>query len=200
VIEIGANIGVYSVFLDALIKSRPEARLKRVIAFEPALEPFGRLMDNLRANKTRFIVPFRAAVANTTAFRSFFEPEGHLTNGSLVAQFASIFAPTQETTVVAIGARELDYFFKNSSRVLVKIDVEGYEPELMAGFKDIVLRYTPDFLIEVLPGTPEALEGFNHLRAYERVLLTPNGPMHRSRLEVDEQNRDWLLQWPASFT
>ena len=70
----------------------------------------------------------------------------------------------------------------------------------MAGFKDIVLRYTPDFLIEVLPGTPEALEGFGHLRAYERFLLTPNGPMHRSRLEVDEQNRDWLLQWPVSFS
>jgi FkbM family methyltransferase len=200
VIEIGANIGVYSVFLDALIRSRPDARLKRVIAFEPALEPFGRLMDNLRANKTRFVVPFRAAVANATAFRSFFEPEGHLTKGSLVAQFASIFAPTQEIIVVAIGAHELDYFFQNSSRVLVKIDVEGYEPDLMAGFKDIVQRYRPDFLIEVLPGTPEALEEFDHLRAYERFLLTTNGPMHRSRLEVDEQNRDWLLQWPVSFS
>ena len=74
VIVIGANVGVYSVFLDALIKSRPEARLKRVIAFEPALEPFGRLVDNLRVNETRFVLPFRAAVANVTAFRSFSNP------------------------------------------------------------------------------------------------------------------------------
>jgi FkbM family methyltransferase len=200
VIEIGANIGVYSVFLDALIKSRPDARLKRVIAFEPALEPFGRLLDNLRVNESRFVVPFRAAVANATAFRSFFEPKDHLTNGSLVAQFAGIFSPmVRETTVIAVGAGELNYFFQTPTRVLVKVDVEGYEPDLMAAFKDIVLRYRPDFLIEVLAGTPEAIEGLDYLHTYERFLLTPEGPVRRSRLEVDQCNRDWLLQWPASL-
>ena len=43
--------------------------------------------------RRRFVPPFRAAIANTTAFRSFFEPKDHLTNGSLVAQFASISRP-----------------------------------------------------------------------------------------------------------
>jgi hypothetical protein len=57
VIEIGANIGAYSLFLDALIKSRPDSRLKRVIAFEPALGPFGRLLDNLKVNETHFVLP-----------------------------------------------------------------------------------------------------------------------------------------------
>jgi FkbM family methyltransferase len=200
VIEIGANIGVYSVFLDALIKSRPDARLKRVIAFEPALEPFGRLLDNLRVNETRFVLPFRAAVANATAFRSFFEPKDHLTNGSLVAQFANIFSPmVRETTVIAIGASELDYFFQTPTRILVKVDVEGYEPDLMAAFEDIVLRYRPDFLIEILTGTPEALEGLDYLHDYERFLLTSEGPVRRSRVEVDQCHRDWLLQWPASL-
>ena len=107
--------------------SRPDSRLKRVIAFEPALGPFGRLLDNLKVNETHFVLPFRAAIANTTAFRSFFEPKDHLTNGSLVAQFASILV--LETTVCAIGAGELDYFFRTSERVLVKVDVEGYEPD-----------------------------------------------------------------------
>jgi FkbM family methyltransferase len=201
VIEIGANIGVYSVFLDALIKARPDARLKRVIAFEPALEPFGRLLDNLRVNEARFVVPFRAAVANATAFRSFFEPKDHLTNGSLVAQFACIFSPiVRETTVIAIGVGELDYFFQKPTRVLVKVDVEGYEADLMAAFRDIVLRYRPDFLIEVLTGTPEALEGLDYLRTYERFLLTPKGAVRRSVLEVDQRHRDWLLQWPASLS
>jgi FkbM family methyltransferase len=197
VIEIGANIGVYSVFLDALIKSQPEVRLKRVIAFEPALEPFGRLLDNLRVNRTGFVMPFRAAIADATAFHSFFEPKGHLTNGSLVAQFAGIFAPTQETTVIAIGAHELEHFFQTTTRVLVKIDVESYEPDLMAAFKGIALRYRPDFLIEVLPQTPAALEALDYLRTYERFLLTPQGTVRRSRLEADERYRDWLLQSPA---
>jgi hypothetical protein len=83
------------------------------------------------------------------------------------------------------------------ANVLVKVDVEGYEPDLTASLKDIVLRYWPDFLIEVLTGTPEALEGFEYLRTYERFLLTPEGPVRRPRLEADERHRDRLLQWPA---
>ena len=155
-----------------------------------------RVRSPLRTRR-RFVLPFRAAIANTTAFRSFFEPKDHLTNGSLVAQFASIFSPeVLETTVCAIGAGEFDYFFRTSERVLV--NVEGYEPDLMAAFKDIALRYRPDFLIEVLTGTAEALERLDYLHAYERFLLTPQGPVRRPRLEVDQHHRDWLLRLPAS--
>ena len=79
-----------------------------------------------------------------------------------------------------------------------QIDVEGYEPDLMAAFKDIALRYRPDFLIEVLPRTPEALEALDYLSNYERFLLTSKGSVRRSKLEVDQRYRDWLLQWPAA--
>ena len=51
-----------------------------------------RVRSSFRTRR-RFVLPFRAAIANTTAFRSFFEPKDHLTNGSLVAQFASISRP-----------------------------------------------------------------------------------------------------------
>jgi hypothetical protein len=36
VVEIGANVGIYSFFFDALIKSAPEGRLHQVYAFEPS--------------------------------------------------------------------------------------------------------------------------------------------------------------------
>ena len=39
----------------------------------------------------------------------------------------------------------------------------------MAAFKDIALRYRPDFLIEVLTGTAEALERLDYLHAYETL-------------------------------
>jgi hypothetical protein len=96
----------------------------------------------------------------------------------------------------AAGTGDLDYFFQTPERVLVKVGVEGYEPDLMTAFKDIVLCYRPDFLIGGLTGTPESLEELDYLHAYDRFLLTPGGPMRRSRLEVDKRNRDWLLQWP----
>jgi hypothetical protein len=47
---------------------------------------------------------------------------------------------------------------------VVIVDVEGYEPDLLAAFRDIIVRYRPDFLIEVLTGAPEALEGLDYLR------------------------------------
>ena len=81
-IEIGANVGVYSVFFDALIKANPDSRLKTVIAFEPALEPYTRLLENLKANRAAFVLPFRAAMADATGFRTFYEPEDNLTNSS----------------------------------------------------------------------------------------------------------------------
>ena len=195
VIEIGANVGVYSIFLDALINANPNARLKRVISFEPALEPFRRLMDNLRANQTRFVTPFRAAIADVTGMHTLFEPTGHLTNGSLDARFAGLFsANVDETTIIALHARELRRWFESNAKVLVKIDVEGYEPNLMRAFGSIIEVFRPDFLIEIIEGTPEAINNLVWLNDYERYLITPSGLSWRDRLFADDHNRDWLLK------
>ena len=196
VIEIGANVGVYSVFLDTLIKARlPGTRLKQVVSFEPALEPFRRLIENLRANHARFVIPFQVAISDRTEFRSFFQPPGHLTNGSLIEGFAKNFSDTiEKTIVVSLGVRELEYFFCSHARVLVKLDSEGHEPIVAAAFKDIVLRYRPDFLIEVLAGTAELLEKVDFLATYQRYLIGPNGLQSRAKLAADSHNRDWLLR------
>jgi hypothetical protein len=45
---------------------------------------------------------------------------------------------------------------------------------------------------DLLP--PEVIEGLDYLQTYERFLLTAEGPVCRSRLEVDQCHRDW----PAS--
>ena len=82
IIEIGANVGVFTVFFDAL--ARRGSRLRRVIAFEPSREAYGRLLSNLRANGTTMVVPFNAAVGVSSGFQMFYEPEGHLTNGSFL--------------------------------------------------------------------------------------------------------------------
>jgi FkbM family methyltransferase len=197
VIEIGANVGVYSVFFDALIKASPHSRLRTVIAFEPALEPHTRLLENLKANRAAFVLPFRAAIADAAGFRTFYEPKDHLTNGSFDEKFSGIFSDTvTETVVLAISPRELEGFFSPGGKVLVKIDVEGYEPALIMAFKEIVCRYQPDLLIEVLQGTPEALEQLDFLGGYGRYLIGPDGLQKHPKLRADE-HRDWLLRAPG---
>jgi FkbM family methyltransferase len=156
---------VYSVFLDSLIKKTPDGRLTKVISFEPAYEPFRRLLQNISVNKADLVTPFRAAIGETSGFKTFFEPRGHLTNGSFNHGFARIFSEdVEETVVMACPADDLHGFFSDSERVLIKIDVEGYEPTLVAAMNGVITRYRPDLLIEVLPRTDEALNNYEFLR------------------------------------
>jgi FkbM family methyltransferase len=195
VIEIGANVGVYSVFFDALIKARPSCRLQTVASFEPSLEAFQRLLANLQVNDATLVLPFRAAVADTSGFRHFFEPRGHLTNGSFIEEFAGIFSDDVEKRVVAVhGATDLEFFFRAYPKLLVKVDVEGYEPELLKALQDIITRYRPDVIIEVLEGMPAGIEMLPWIATYERYLIAPTGLQLHSELTADARCRDWLLR------
>jgi FkbM family methyltransferase len=195
VIEIGANVGVYSIFFDALIKTRPGCRLRTIASFEPSLEAFQRLLANLQVNDATLVLPFRAAVADMSGFRYFFEPRGHLTNGSFIENFAGIFSDVVEKRVVAVhAAADLEFFFRAHSKVLVKVDVEGYEPELLRALQDIITRYRPDLIIEVLEGTPAGVEVLPWIEAYQRYLIAPTGLQLHSELTADQQCRDWLLR------
>lgn len=188
VIEIGANVGIYSIFFNALCG----LRLKDVIAFEPSLEAFRRLLANLAANKAQHVMPYLAAVAETAGFFEFHEPTGHLTNGSFLRDFACVFSDqVKATTVAAVGPTEIEHFFKG--KVLLKIDVEGFEPQLLAALGDLIIRHKPDLLIEILPGTPEGLDGQGWLENYDLHLILDSGLQKRDKLSADVDYRDWML-------
>jgi len=66
----------------------------------------------------------------------------------------------------------------------------------MSAFKEIVRRYQPDFLLEVLQGAPEALEELDFLGGYERYFIGPDGLRKHPKLRADERHRDLLLRAP----
>ena len=201
VIEIGANVGIYTCFLDALIKADPEARLSEVVAFEPSPEAYRRLLINLAANDVRAIKSFNAAVAEKAGFHAFFEPRNHLTNGSLHKDFSQIFSSeVDERTVLAVAPADLGHFLKGRQHPLIKIDVEGYEATLLEGMSEIIGAHRPDLLIEVLEGLPEKLEAMEALRPYRRFLITRDGLKPHPRLFASGSLRDWLLVHPSSLT
>jgi FkbM family methyltransferase len=194
VIEIGANVGIYSVFFDALIKRCPSGRLRRIYAFEPSRMAYLRLLANLDANDARFVDPFAAAVSDETGFASFFEPDGHLTNGSLERGFAQQFSNTvRSSMVVTLAGSTLADLFDRHQRVLLKIDAEGSEPRILSAMALVLTRHRPDLLIEVLEGADERLQALECLDGYAYFLLTAEGPSRRPALIADTINRDWLL-------
>jgi FkbM family methyltransferase len=199
IIEIGANVGIYTVFLDALYRSAslPRDVAPRIVSFEPSEKAYRRLVANLAANGTSFVNTYQAAIGRSSGTQTFFEPTGHLTNGSFVRPFSELFSnEITESTVVTLAASELDYWLGRAGRrSLIKIDVEGFEPHLLEALRPLIEKYHPDIVIEVLPFTAQALNECDALSGYDRYLILMEGLSRRASFEGDKDHYDWLLCW-----
>jgi len=201
VLEIGANAGLYTVFFDALFKGGSGPTRRRIVSFEPAPEPYRRLIANMAANDVQHVVAYQAAVGERSGLQVFHEPVGHLTNGSLLREFSEIFTGRiDESVVIVVAAPELERWVSTASRALLKIDVEGFEPELLTALGPVLRRYRPDLLIEVLPFTLDKLNADPVLVTYDKYLILPGGLEKAAAFHASPQHRDWLLTWPASAT
>jgi FkbM family methyltransferase len=199
ILEIGANAGLYTVFFDALFNADPSPHGRRIVSFEPAPEAYRRLIVNMAANDVRHVVAYQAAVDESSGLRVFHEPVGHLTNGSLLREFSEIFAgQINETVVIAVAASELERWVSEANHTLFKIDVEGFEPELLGALNPVLQRHRPDLLIEVLPFTVDKLNADPVLMGYDKYLIRSEGLEKAAAFHVSPGHRDWLLRWPSS--
>ena len=124
--DVGANIGIYSLYCAA---THPDVV---VLAFEPMLENFNRLLQNIEINGFHNIVPMRFAVGHTVKTANLYVPKTEA--GSSGAQ---IDHPMNE---------HRDYFepmdVQNVSQFpldgwpgvnYLKIDVDGHEIDVLRG-------------------------------------------------------------------
>ena len=196
VIEIGANVGMYTVFFDALIKNSGKTGLRSIVCFEPSTKAFERLSANLAANGCRHVTAHCAAIGESSGTMDFFEPEGHLTNGSLIRSFAGFFSATVNTRQVQVrGPEHIASLLERYPKVLLKIDVEGYEPELLNALGDAILRFRPHLVVEVLNETANRLNQLSWLEEYELFQLRPkSSPKICAHLVCEGEFRDWLIR------
>src|SRR5262249_23088870 len=137
VIEIGANVGVFTVFFsDWLKRLQPGGK---VFAFEPSPRAYQRLLENIKANDCGNVVAVNCAVGGSTGFFPFFEPEDHLTNGSLDAQFAGQFSSVLNATPVLVVAGDLLETLPGLEEpILLKIDAEGAEAQILRSLEGFI--------------------------------------------------------------
>jgi FkbM family methyltransferase len=188
VVEIGANVGVFSIYFA---KRFPEAS---VYAFEPSRTAFSRLLTNVTANGCPNLFAFNCAIYSESGFLNFHEPVGHLTNGSLNEEFASIFSQQVVTTPVpVVAASAMESFFARPP-LLLKIDAEGSEPQLLQSLSELIRRHRPDLLIEVLPVTDAALNDLPFVRdgSYRLFNIRPAGLVEEERFAATAY-RDYVL-------
>ena len=133
-IDLGANTGIYSLFAAREVGVRG-----RVIAFEPNLEICGFLIGSAKINGFNNIDLFGISMGNSFEIsrlkKNFNKPNSY----SLIRHDAD--AKSSATLVFSLDRFiELD---KVSQLAYVKIDVEGYEKEVITGMMQTILKFRP---------------------------------------------------------
>jgi FkbM family methyltransferase len=180
VVDIGANVGVFTCWFGKRMHGRG-----KVYAFDPSRKVFGRLLENVERNDLDNVQVFNCAVGKDSGFALFTEPEGHLTNGSLVESFARQFSQTvKKSAVTVIGADQLATLLAEHQRVLIKIDTEGFEAVVLEALAPVLARWKPDLVIEVLPEFEAELNGVKILSelGYHAHSITPEGLQRTGRI------------------
>ncbi len=134
-VDVGANFGYFTCLVAARMGSTPGSR---VIAVEPNPEMLRLLQTNVAINWS--MAPVRvtaAAAAAEPGERILHVPAERAANGSLAAA-ASGGGSLRE---VAVQAVRLDDLLRDETRVdLLKVDVEGFEPEVFRGASETLAR------------------------------------------------------------
>ncbi|MCO6500000.1 MAG: FkbM family methyltransferase [Vicingus serpentipes] len=146
IFDVGAYSGLYSL-TSACINPN-----SRIYAFEPMEHNFNLLSNNIKINDYTNIVPVKKACSNFSG-EAIVYTEKNTTLTTSVTVNKSLFSEDKELDIVPIETIKLyDYFEKEGLNQLdlIKIDVETHEYEVLKGMEDLIKKYTPTFLIEVL--------------------------------------------------
>jgi FkbM family methyltransferase len=149
VVDVGANIGLYSIIADRLV--RPDGL---VWAIEPSSETYARLLDNLALNSTVCVTPVMKALGEKEAEVLQLRCERSLSDAERYIEFsreAHAASSVEESAddLEAVEGTSVDHLMDElgNTRVdFMKIDVEGFEYWVLRGAKK-VLQSNPNILI-----------------------------------------------------
>jgi FkbM family methyltransferase len=150
VIDIGANVGFYSCLAAS--------RAKRTIAIEPFPRNLNFLLSNLSENRFTDVEVFPMGLGRTPGLKQIY---GFADVASFVPGWNSVnerlFSTVPITTLDTIAVHRFQ-----GKKLLIKLDVEGFELEVLAGSEETVnLNPRPTWLIEVLLNDKAVPGGIN---------------------------------------
>jgi FkbM family methyltransferase len=131
VLDVGANIGNHSLYFSR--------HFDHVISFEPAQNNCWIFKANVRLNKIRNITLIEKALGNKDSVMSVNDDPDNTNHNLREADFGD----PENLVDVRIGDDLLDRLNLTSPVVLIKIDVEGFEPEVVKGLSETIKRDKP---------------------------------------------------------
>lgn len=158
--DVGANVGVYSVLAAGVARAR-------VIAFEPVPGTFGHLSDNIRLNELSDRVQLRqegvGQERGVLKFTSMGGPANHVATADEQA------ASSSQSSTVEVPVICLDDLADSVKPTLMKIDVEGFETQVLAGGKRLLSSASLMAILIELNGSG-ARYGYSDMAIHQQLL------------------------------
>jgi FkbM family methyltransferase len=136
-IDIGANFGFYSLRISKLFKTL------KVIAFEPVLTTFKKLNTNIKINNLKKkIKTYNIGLSNTDGLKKMIaqKKDGYIQSGGF--SFNIINRKINHNHIIqyykSIRGDKILKFQKK--KIILKIDVEGYEDKVLLGMKNLLKK------------------------------------------------------------
>lgn len=141
VLDIGANIGLHSIYFSGLAKDGC------ILSFEPSLTTFSILVSNVADISN--IVPINLAVCDEGKIADFYHTSDNAysslmdTKRKEVVSVIKVPCMSVDDVVSGLHLNRVDF---------VKIDVEGLEHEVLNGMSEVISKYQPVIFCEIYKG------------------------------------------------
>jgi FkbM family methyltransferase len=197
-IDVGANYGFYSILAAV---SNPKLH---VISFEPVPEIYKGLRRNVHENQLEErVVCENLALANDTGDAQLYLPRSESKDIESTGTLAlDSWQSRKGSPRVSIRKIRFDDYEKQHPLQLdvVKIDVEDFEADVLAGMRESIVRDKPFIVCEVLPRkhrnqrTVDIVETLG----YQPYWITPSGYIRVSKFDFDRKDCNNFLFPPVS--
>jgi len=171
-LEVGANIGYYT-----LLESKVIGDSGKVVAVEPSPENFEKLKQNLSLSNVKNVLPFNFACGDKNGKIKFLISE----KSNRCTTLDENYLATPSDNIIEVPVKKIDDFL-NENKIekvdFIRMDVEGYERQIIKGMEKTLDKYNPMIQIEVhkkfMPEnhTKELFEEFQK-RGYECKYYIP---------------------------
>ncbi|MFC1485563.1 FkbM family methyltransferase [Candidatus Latescibacterota bacterium] len=185
--DVGANIGCFSLYAARIVGSKG-----RVFAFEPSFREYKRLTENVKLNKLQNVKTINAALSDSESKTKLnIACERHSGHNTLGENF--IYKGVESVATEEVDTITIDKFVYTRSLGkidMIKLDIEGWEYKALTGAQEVLKKYRPALIVEVIEKT--LYDNRNPISQLEPFLSN----LGYSFYEIDEETADLS---PISF-